>query len=320
MQKFKKVNTYILCVSILGSALLSCQSESQKKGDLVPEAISLLGDSLYPRKLSPEMEKDFKRKLSDTRMEAKAHPDSEIALIWYGRRLAYLGHYQKAIEVFTTALEKHPESYKLLRHRGHRYISIRKFDRAIADLSRATVLAEGTEPQIEPDGLPNKLNQPLSTTQWNIYYHLGLAYYLQNDMINAKNAFQVCYDQSDNNDILVAATDWLYMINRRIGNEEIANELLLKITPGMEVIENDSYLKRLFMYKGKLNIKELLEVVDDDDKSLKLATQGYGVANWYLYNGDTTSAKRMFNEIVGGDNWPAFGYIAAEADLSRLIK
>ena len=310
---------FILFLGILG--ILSCSTENTTKTKQVPEAISLFGDSLYPKPLSPEVEKDFKKKLVDTRMSAKAHPDSEIALIWFGRRLAYLGQYQKAIEVYTKALEKHPESYRVLRHRGHRYISIRQFDRAIADLNRAAMLALGTEAHIEPDGLPNKLNQPLSTTQWNIYYHLGLAYYLIDDMQNAKESFEVCYQMSDNNDVLVAATDWLYMIHKRLGNDAEALELLEKIDPEMEIIENDSYLKRISMYQGILEPEDLLQVNDTvSDVSLMLATQGYGVGNWYLYNGDTTKAMQVFQEVLSGDNWPAFGFIAAEADLHRLKK
>ncbi len=310
-----------LCLLIMIIEILSCNSENTTVSKQIPQAISLLGDSLYPRILPSEVEKDFKRKLSDTRMLAKAHPNNEIALIWFGRRLAYLGQYQRAIEVYTNALEKHPESFKILRHRGHRYISIRKFDHAIADLSRAAVLAAGSEPQIEPDGLPNKLNQPLTTTQWNIYYHLGLAYYLVDDLKNAKDAFNICYQMSDNNDVLVASTDWLYMINRRLGNNDEANALLAKIDPEMVIIENDSYLKRISMYKGAILPEELLQVNDTiEDASLILATQGYGVGNWYLYNGDTTNAIKVFQNVVSGDNWPAFGFIASEADLYRLTK
>lgn len=291
---------------------------SQPEVPAVPEAKSLLGEPLYPRELPQEVKEDFERKLSDTRMQAKAHPDSEIALIWFGRRLAYLGRYRKAIEVYTEALKKHPESYKLLRHRGHRYISVREFDRAIADLSRAAVLAEGTEPEIEPDGLPNKLNKPLSTTQWNIYYHLGLAYYLKNDLELAKDAFSVCHQMSENDDTLVAASDWLYMIYRRLGETQEADSILQQVPENPTIIENDSYLRRIRMYQGKVSPESLLEVDSGNDASLTLATQGYGVANWYFYNGDTTKAVELFDQVLAGDNWPAFGYIAAEADYARL--
>ncbi len=312
---------YSIVISTLLVTLLcqSCGKKQSPEQPPEPEAISLLGKALYPGKLSPEVEKDYKRKLRDTRNAAKAHPNEEIALIWYGRRLAYLGHYRKAIEVYTTGLDIHPESFKLLRHRGHRYITIRKFNRAIADLSRAAVLAAGTAPETEPDGLPNKLNKPLTTTQWNIYYHLGLAYYLNGEFEMALDAWNTCYELSDNSDVLVAATDWLYMTYRRLGRNEEAEDLLTRISPDMEMIENDAYFKRILMYKGLISPDSLLQTgPDDSDPALSLATQGYGVGNWYLYNGDTLKANAVFENIAEGDYWAAFGYIAAEADLARM--
>ena len=71
------------------------------------------------------------------------------------------------------------------------------------------------------------------------------------------------------------------------------------------------------MYKGELAVEELFET-DNDDVALSLATQGYGVANWYLYNGDTARAKEILKQVLDGTSWAAFGYIAAEADMKRL--
>ena len=49
------------------------------------------------------------------------------------------------------------------------------------------------------------------------------------------------------------------------------------------------------------------------------ATHGYGIGNWHLYNGRKEEAKAMFETIVATSFWPAFGFIAAEAELSRGI-
>ncbi len=315
----------IICVLGIAILFMSCRSKDStqniNKNPIEPECISLLGDSLYPPHLSTEIEKDFKRKLTDTRMVAKAHPKNEMALIWYGRRLAYMGHYRQAIEVYSKGLEEHPNSFRLLRHRGHRYITLRKFDRAIADLNRAAVLAEGSEPITEPDGLPNKMNIPLTTTQWNIYYHLGLAYYLNGEFERALDAYLVCYAMSDNNDILVASSDWLYMIYSRLDHTLQAEEILQRIKPNMDLIENNSYYQRLLMYKGIVSPDSLLNINQDaSDASLTFATQGYGVGNWYYYNNDKEMAISVFEKVVEGNNWPAFGFIAAEADLARFMK
>lgn len=306
-----------------GSEKAESTTDHQQTKDEVrtPEARSLFGDDLYARELSDTTQKKFESNLKMAKDNYDSDPNDELNIIWYGRRLAYLGRYQDAIEVFTEGIEKHPDSYKLHRHRGHRYISTREFDKAFADLDRAVQLSIGTEPQLEPDGLPNKINTPLSTTQWNIQYHFGLAQYLISDLENASLAFEECVSQSDNPDILVASSDWLYMIYRRQGEEEKAMALLEAINSDMEIIENDSYHKRLLMYKGELTPEDLLTVsAGNDDRSLALATQGYGVGNWYLYNGDTTQAKEIFQEILNGDYWSAFGYIAAEADMYMLSK
>ena len=72
------------------------------------------------------------------------------------------------------------------------------------------------------------------------------------------------------------------------------------------------------MYKGAHSPESLLSVEDGVDRSLNLATQGYGVGNWYLYNNEPQKARAIFEEVLEGDYWAAFGYIAAEAELRRL--
>jgi hypothetical protein len=47
------------------------------------------------------------------------------------------------------------------------------------------------------------------------------------------------------------------------------------------------------------------------------ATLAYGIGAWYLINGQSAEAIEVFNAIVQGDAWPAFGFIAAEAELAR---
>ena len=91
-----------------------------------------------------------------------SNPDDAEVIIWYGRRMAYLGRFQEAIKVYTKGIEKHPKDARMYRHRGHRYISTRQYDKAIVDFEKAAKLIEGMEDQVEPDGLPNKENIPLN--------------------------------------------------------------------------------------------------------------------------------------------------------------
>ena len=111
------------------------------------------------------------------------------------------------------------------------------------------------------------------------------------------------------------------MTLRRLGRDESAEEVLIHIDPSIEIVENGSYYRRILMYQGRITSDSLLSLdQSDEDYALSIATQGYGVGNWHLCNGDTATAIRIFEEIVNGEYWPAFGYIAAEADLERLLE
>jgi tetratricopeptide (TPR) repeat protein len=243
---------------------------------------------------------------------------SEINFIWYGRRLGYANRMTEAIDIFSSGIERHPESWKLYRFRGHRYISVRNFEAAIIDLETAVKKMENDTLEIEPDGIPNKINTPLSTYQFNVWYHLGLAYYLTDQLPLAEKAFKNCMLISDNDDLLVAASDWLYMIYRQQNNVVDAAEILKRINDNLRIIENDSYYLRLRMYQGKIEPEKLLSSDSTaSDYDLNLATQGYGVGNWYFYNGDTSRAKEIFQKVVSGKSNYSFGFIAAENMLSK---
>jgi len=213
----------------------------------------------------------------------------------------------------------HPNYAKLYRHRGHRYITVREFDKAIADLEKAAKLIQGVPDEIEPDGAPNQYNIPTSTSHSNIWYHRGLAYYLKGDFKNALRCYLECMKFSQtNDDMLCTTSDWLYMTYRRLGKADEAKKVLEPIQENMKILENFSYHKRLLMYKGLVAPDSLLDTKNATD--LDIATQGYGVGNWYLYNGQTERAKEIFERVIKGKYWAAFGYIAAEADLKRRQK
>jgi len=282
------------------------------------EVLSLFGTPLVPPPLSPERQAQLEADLAAAQAVYDRNPGDADAAIWLGRRTAYLWRYREAIDLFTEGLRKHPDDPRLYRHRGHRYLTVRDFDRAVADLERAAQLIEGTPDEIEPDGAPNAAGIPTSTLHTNIFYHLGLAYYLKGDFENALTAYRRCLDASDNNDMYVATADWLYMTLRRLGRDDEAADLLEPISGGMDLLENTAYHRRLLMYKGELDPEALLDVGEGEDPALTFATQGYGVGNWYLYNGRTEQAAAVFRRVLEGSYWAAFGYLAAEADLKRM--
>ena len=83
----------------------------------------------------------------------------------------------------------------------------------------------------------------------------------------------------------------------------------------MKVKENKSYFDRLLFYQGKKQESELVNLEKATD--LEIATVGYGLGNWHLYNGNRAKAEEYFRRIVSGRYWPAFGFIAAETELAR---
>lgn len=288
----------------------------QSGRDQGPEIVSLLGRPLYASAVVGDRE-TLEGNLSLARAELRADPDNVEKLIWVGRRLGYLWRYGEAIEVFTEGIRRHPHSAQLYRHRGHRYISTRRFRDAAEDFAMAAQLIEGEIDNVEMDGAPNEQDLPLSTLAFNVYYHLGLARYLAGDFGGAFRAYQknVKY-AARNDDSTVANADWMYMTLRRLGRAQEAARLLDSITEDMEIIENTAYHRRLLMYKGLVKPEELLD--EEEAGELDLATMGYGVANWHLYHGRTDRAKALFQRVVAGNYWPAFGFIAAEADLAQL--
>ena len=280
------------------------------------QAISLLGDSLHIPTLDSATRAERETQLAGARAEYESAPGDPDALIWLGRRLAYLGRYREAIAVFTRGVAQFPDDARMLRHRGHRYITVRSLDSALADLLRATQLTANRPDEPEPDGLPNARGVPTSTLNSNIWYHLGLAHYLRGDFGRAASAYRECLRYSATPDMAVATSHWLYMSLRRQGAEAEASAVLDRITPDMDIVENQAYHALLLMYQGARTPTDLLEEARRGD-ALDNATFGYGIANWFLYSGDAARADSLFAEILAGSEWAAFGYLAAEADVAR---
>ncbi len=279
------------------------------------EATSLAGRPLTRPASIPNREK-LDADLAQAEKTLAENPDDPEALIWLGRRQAYLWRYQDAINTFTKGIERFPENPKFYRHRGHRYITTRQFARAQEDFEKAASLIKGQPDEIEPDGAPNPAGKPRSTLQFNIWYHLGLAYYLQGDYDKAYDAYVECMKVSNNDDSVAATSDWMWMTLMRLDRKAEADKVLERITPKMDILENQSYHRRLLMYKGLDKPEALLDTATAD--ATTIATQGYGVGNYYFVTGDTARAREVFEKVTSGEGWNAFGFIAAEADLQRM--
>ena len=202
----------------------------------------------------------------------------------------------------------------MLRHRGHRYLTVREVDRAIADFEKAASLMAGQPDAIEPDGLPNARNIPTGTLHSNVWYHLALAHYLQGDFSRAADTWIRARDSIGNADNLVAASHWLYLSLRRAGRHADAAAALEPITAELDVIENAEYHQLLLMYQGKRTPAELLAAAGDGSGG---SATRYGVSAWLLVNGREDEAESLWKSILEGPDWPSFGHLAAEAEVAR---
>jgi tetratricopeptide (TPR) repeat protein len=311
-------NTMRTLISLLAASAIALGAQQKasesRSGPLPPgvEAISLLGEQLTAPPITLEKSLE-RRKLLD---EARAMPDSADRAYWIGRRLAALNRFQESIAAFSEGLAKHPDDARLYRQRGHRYVTTRKFDLAIADLERAAKLIEGKPDEIEPDLQPNPKGGPVNTLRSSIWYHLGLAYYLTRDFENAVRCGREGMKVADNPDRISGTTYWLYLALRKSGKHDEAKKLLEPIKADWNLVESGSYLKNLLVFRGDKTADETLAAARADADAVVFPTVAYGIATWLRLNGEKEKADAIRKEILTNANWHAFGFICSEAEAA----
>lgn len=269
---------------------------------------SLLGEELHALELDADERAQLERSVED-------------AAIWHGRRLSYAYAYREAIAVYSAALLRSPDSPRLLRHRGHRYITVRELDNALADLSRAALLAADLPDELEPDGAPNAAGIPRSTLRSNICYHLALTQYLQGKFDDAARSWtEGLAFARVNDDGLVSSSWWLLLSVLRAGGSvpgaPSADEILAPIQGQLEILENHAYHRLLAMARGELSPEQVLSEAGPAG-SVAWATSAYGVASWLMARGQEREGLSLCEQALSCPQWMAFGVIAAEAELQR---
>ncbi len=228
--------------------------------------------------------------------ELEVSPANADLWMQKGLALSKSWKFREAIDAYSTALSYNPFHSLVYRHRGHRYISVRMYKEAAADL---------------------ELSTRIDATNWDSWYHLGLAYYLLGDFERAETVYRKCLELTKTDDMLVAIADWYWMTLMRLGKKEEAEKLLEPVSENTDPGENVSYLRRLLLYKGLIEPQNLLNTDGAQYPDLELATQGYGLGNYYIVNGDEEKGMAIFKKIVkeATSQWGAFGYLAAEVEL-----
>lgn len=262
---------------------------------------------------SPNQKQLLDSQLLVAKLSFEQNPHDANSHIWYARRLGYIARYEEAIELLTGGIALYPSDARMYRHRGHRYLTIRCIDKAIGDFEEAARLVKGKPDQVEPDGQPNSANIPTSTLQSNIYYHLGLAYYLKKNYARAKEAYEKCLHVSANPDMYTATANWYYLTLKRMNSTKEAGLFLERLDFETPLLENEVYRKILQLHKGKLTPDEAFATAKDGT-DVQSATYLYGLYMYFKLNNYLAEAEQVKQQLMNGKQYASFGYIAAEVE------
>lgn len=227
------------------------------------------------------------------RARAVADSTSAELLMQLGIRQAAFWQFREAIQSFTRAIALTPRNAMLYRWRGHRYLSVRELDRALADFARGLAL---------------------DSANYGIWYHLGVVRFVRGNFNGAAAAFARAQPMAPDAGELAGATDWLWMSLARAGRRAEADAMLARRPDSLAT--TNAYRQRLRLYRGEIGPDSVLTAADT--AGVAVATLSYGIGNWLLVSGDTARARPWFQRAVASGGWPAFGFIAAEAELRRL--
>jgi tetratricopeptide (TPR) repeat protein len=239
------------------------------------------------------------RSLRDTGAVARAEralaaePRNVDLIIALGVAQSGAQRFREAIATFTRGLAIAPDHAMLYRWRGHRYISVREFDRAMADLTRG---------------------YGLDSLNYGILFHLGVLRFAQGDFHGAADAFRRGQQIPPNAGELAGSTDWLWMSLMRGGRAAEAAAMLAS-RKGDSLPAGYAYTQRLRLYRGEIGPDQLFTAGDTADT--QVATLSYGLGNWYLVRGDAARAREWFERAVRSGGWATFGFNMAERELRR---
>ncbi|HET9426135.1 MAG TPA: tetratricopeptide repeat protein [Gemmatimonadaceae bacterium] len=222
-----------------------------------------------------------------------ADPRNVDRIIALGVAQSGARQFREAIATFTKGLEIAPNHPMLLRWRGHRYLSVREFDKAHDDLSRGLAI---------------------DSTNYGILYHLGIVKFVRGDFNGAADLFAKAQPRAPDAGELAGSTDWLWSALARAGRSNEARAMLARRPDSLKV--SNAYTRRLQLYRGEIGPEAVFTPADTAD--VQVATLAFGIGNWYLTRGDTASARAWFDRSVKSGGWPGFGFILSEVELRRL--
>ena len=328
--KALQVVSVSVAVVILAAGIVASERDVQAPAGPAPQVVSPLGKRFFAKP-------DADGAIAKADAALAADPKNLDLLVAAARARDTALQFDGSIPMYTKAIGQAPNDVRAYRFRGHRYISTRKFDLAIKDLEHALALAPSS---------------------YDVVYHLGLAYFMTAQFPAAAATYRACLERTipgpklpegwrdcamllggaapavagrgaaasgapaapaapaADDDSRIGITDWLYRSLRRAGRAEEAMVVLSSIRDGLTVKENEAYYRALLFYKGARTEAQALPA--EAFKENTGVSVGYGLANFYLAEGQTAKACALMRRIVLDDaHWNAFGYIGAETELTR---
>ncbi|MGH7695738.1 MAG: tetratricopeptide repeat protein [Gemmatimonadaceae bacterium] len=224
-----------------------------------------------------------------------AEPNNVEHIIALGIAQSGARQFREAIQTFTRGLRIDPKNAVLYRWRGHRFLSVRDYDRALADLNQGALI---------------------DSSVYGIWYHLGVLRYIRGEFAAAADAFKRGLPLAPNAAERAGSYDWQWMSLMRAGREDEARALLKSMPDSVPVAAANAYSQRLRLYQGRIGPGDVFTKADTGD--VAVATLSYGIGNWYLLHKETKRAKEWFERSIQSGGWPAFGFMASEAELKRM--
>jgi len=244
---------------------------------------------------------DPKGTVAAAKKTVAADPKNPALLLKLAQAQIAVWQDKEAVETLTRAIAVSPDNADLYTERGHRYLPLREFAKARADLDRAV---------------------DLNPKNMAAYYHLGLAHYFLNEFADASDAFAHAVATAPNTDERINSTNWLYAALRRAGKTAEAERALQAVPAEMtnESPHTKFYLNLVRFFQGKMTEAEALPAEPpasntDQEVELPFDTVGYGIGNWYLYNGNPAKANEYFRRVQKGHVWVTWGFIGSELEM-----
>jgi hypothetical protein len=257
---------------------------------------------------------------------------SELNTVWLARVDGFLYNWKNAMHLLDEGMEHFPDSFRVPRHIGHRLIGLRSVENASTWLELAREHVQGQPATAEFFPIEARVIPlvPKSSSQFNIYYHLGLSHFLAGNYEAAASVYEEGFhwafsEYDDGDDAFIAMNYWLVNTYQRIGTSE-ALQASAKLLANVSSVKSDyriveklgwGYWYGLLLWKGDMSPKEVLQMATTKP-GVELDTYGYAVAQ-YLFVQDDEEERRQARQLMvilrADPQWSAFGYIGAEYDL-----